>query len=152
MFLRIFSTLLRIFLMLKFALIQFLPTHFLSTYLRTPVNMKQTCYQSSCIFKAALFIMKWQKPHEAATFSQKDFFRISSCLEQLLPSYNYFLVTNIFLNQFLIEDKYFFSKATVSEEVIFSRISNYSEYVLFRSRHSYFFRRTYLLKRVTFFS
>ena len=139
MFLRIFSTLLRIFLMLKFALIQFLPTHFLSTYLRTPVNMKQTCYQSSCIFKAALFIMKWEKPHEAATFSQKDFFRISSCLEQLLPSYNYFLVTNIFLNQFLTEDRYFFSKSTVSEELIFSRITYYSEYVLFRSRYSYFF-------------
>ena len=77
--------------MLKFALIQFLPTHFLSTYLRTPVNMKQTCYQSSCIFKAALFIMKWEKPHKAATFLQKDFSRIPSCLEQLLPSYNYFL-------------------------------------------------------------
>ena len=61
--------------MLKFALIQFLPMLFLSAYFRTPVNMKQTYYQISYFFKAALFIMKWEQPHEAATFSKKDFFQ-----------------------------------------------------------------------------
>ena len=71
----IVSTLLCISLMLKFALIQFLQTPFLSTYLRTPVNMKQTYNRSSYFFKAALSIMKLEQPHEAATFSKKDFFQ-----------------------------------------------------------------------------
>ena len=71
----ILLTLLCISPMLKFALIQFLPTLFLSAYLRKPVNMKQTYYRSSYFFKAALSIMKWEQPHEAVTFSKKDFFQ-----------------------------------------------------------------------------
>ena len=82
----ILSTLLCIFLMLKFVLIQFSPTLFLSTYLRRPVNMKQTYYRSSYFFKAALLMMKWEQPHEAATFSQKYFFS-----EYLVAWSSYFL-------------------------------------------------------------
>ena len=49
-------------------------------------------------------------------FCGEIFFRIPSCLEQLLPSYKYFLVTNTFSNQLLLEDKYVFSTATVLVE------------------------------------
>ena len=68
---------------------------------------------------------------------ERMFFRIPSCLEQLLLPNNYSLVTYTFSDQLLLEDKYFFSTATLLKEP-FSRKSSYSEHVLFRSK--YFFR------------
>ena len=65
------------------------------------------------------------------------FSRIPSCLKQLLLPNNYSLVTNTFSDQLVLEDKYFFSTATLLEEP-FSRKSSYLEHVLFRSK--YFFR------------
>ena len=126
----ILSASLCIFLTLKSAVILFCSRTF-SVYFRTPVTVKQTSYQSSYIFRAAfpvdkerklnvyktfnlhpvsigLIILKWE-----ATFSQKDFFRTPSCLEELFLSNSYILVTNTFSDQLLLEYKYFFSTATV---------------------------------------
>ena len=74
-----------------------LPMHFLSAYFRTPVIVKQTYYRSSYISRAALIIMK------SEIFAERFFFRIPSCLDT-------------FSNQLLLEDQYFFSTATVSDE------------------------------------
>ena len=119
-----------------------------SVYFRTPVTVKQTSYQSSYIFRAAfpvdkerklnvyktfilrpvsigLIILKWEQPVEEASFSQKDFFRTPSCLEELFLSNSYILVTNTFSDQLLLEYKYFFSTATVMfRRSYFLRISN----------------------------
>ena len=126
----ILSASLCIFLTLKSAVVLFCSRTF-SVYFRTPVTVKQTSYQSSYIFRAAfpvdkerklnvyktfnlhpvsvgLIILKWE-----ATFSQKDFFRTPSCLEELFLSNSYILVTNTFSDQLLLEYKYFFSTATV---------------------------------------
>ena len=110
-------------------------THFLSVYFRRPVIVKQTSYRSSYSLRAASIILRWEQPLEAASFLQKDFFRIPSCLEELFLSNNHFLVTNTFSDQLLLEYKYFFSTATVMfRRSYFLRISNYSKHVLFRSR------------------
>ena len=138
----ILSASLCIFLTLKSAVILFCSRTF-SVYFRTPVTVKQTSYQSSYIFRAAfpvdkerklnvyktfnlhpvsigLIILKWE-----ATFSQKDFFRTPSCLEELFLSNSYILVTNTFSDQLLLEYKYFFSTATVMfRRSYFLRISN----------------------------
>ena len=110
-------------------------THFLSVYFRTPVTFKQTSYQSNDIFRLASIILKWEQPLQAAIFLQKDF-RRRSCLEQLLLSNNYFLATNTFSDQLLLEYKHFFnSTATfMFRRSYFFKISDYSKHVLFRSR------------------
>ena len=109
----IFSTALYIFLMFKICSHLLLLTHFLALHFRTSITVKQTSYQRSYIFIAASVILKWEQPVEAASFSRKDFFfRTPSCLEELLLSNNYVLVTNTFSDQLLLEDKYFFSTAT----------------------------------------
>ena len=88
-----------------------LPTHFLSAYFRTQVTVKKT-YQSSCIFRAASVLLKWEQLLKGTASSKKSFFfRIRSCLGQLLLSNNYLLVTNTFSDQVLVEDKYFFTTA-----------------------------------------
>ena len=51
------------------------PTHFLSTCFKTPVNVNQTSYQISYIFRAASIIFKWEQPLELVTFLQKYFFQ-----------------------------------------------------------------------------
>ena len=61
----IFSTVLYIFMTLKFAAI----------ICRTPVTMKQTRYHNSYTFRAASIMLEWEQPLEAASFSQKDFFQ-----------------------------------------------------------------------------
>ena len=100
-------------------------THFLSVCFRTPITMKQTSHRSSYIFRAASIILKWEQPLEAATFCQKYFFRTPSCLEELLLSNNYFLVTNTFSDQLLLEYKCFFSTATIMfQRSYFCRIQN----------------------------
>ena len=51
----------------------------------------------------------------------------------LLLSRNYFLVTNKFSDQLLLEDKFFFSTATTSEELFLRKKElDYAEYVLFQ--------------------
>ena len=128
----ILSTVLYIFSEIKTCSHPILRTYFLSVYFRTPATMKQTFYRSAYIFRVASIILKWEQLLEAASFSQKIFFRISSCLQQLLLSNNYSLVTNTSWRKILFS-------ANVSEELFF-RISNYSEHALFRSR--YFFLTT----------
>ena len=60
------------------------------------------------------------------------FFRIPSCLEQLLPSYKYLVVTILFLISYFLKINTF-SAHLLFRRSFFSRISNYSEYVFFRS-------------------
>ena len=66
-------------------------------------------------------------------------------------------VTNTVSDQLLFEDKYFFCTTAVRSN--FSRISNYSEHLLFRSRYFFehllfqkknYFSSRYFLKTVTF--
>ena len=95
-----------------------LPTHFLSSYFRTPGIVKQTYYQRSYIFSAASIILKRVQLLEAATFSREDFFWRYICLKQLLLSNNCFLVTYTFFNQLFLADRYFFSTTTTSEELL----------------------------------
>ena len=75
------------------------------------------------------------------------FFKIPSYLEQRLFYNNYFLVTNTFSDQLRLEDKYFYSTASVWMSFSF-RINNYSEYTfskLVPLPDNYFFRgRTFL--------
>ena len=93
-----------------------LPTHFRSAYFRTPVTVKQISYhRGSSIFRAAWIILKLEQLLEAPTFSQKEFFRIPSCLEQILLPNNYSFITNTLSDQLLLEENYFFSTATASE-------------------------------------
>ena len=112
----ILSTVLYIFSEIKTCSHPILRTYFLSVYFRTPATMKQTFYRSAYIFRVASIILKWEQLLEAASFSQKIFFRIPSCLQQLLLSNNYSLVTNTSWRKILFS-------ANVSEELFF-RISN----------------------------
>ena len=94
---------------------------------------------------------------EIVTFSQKDFSKYLLVLSNFL-----FLITTSW-RQILFLISYFLKINTFSAELPFrrsvpSRISNYSENALFRSRHFFrtfqkknFFRRRYFLKRVTFY-
>ena len=123
----------------KFCSHPLLLTDFLFVYFRKPVTVKQTSYWSSYIVSAASMILKQEQPLDVATFSQKRFFRTPSCLEELLLSNNYFLLTNTFSDQLLLEYRYIFGTATVMfGRGYFLRISNYSKHVLFRRRR--FFR------------
>ena len=65
-------------------------------------------------------------------FRKKNFFRTLSCLEQLLPSNNYFLLLNIFSDQLPLDDKYFSAQMLLRMSYVF-RISNYLNHVLFRN-------------------
>ena len=95
--------------------------------------------------------------NEIRDFCREIFFRIPSCLEQLLPSYKYFLLTILFLIS------YFLKINTFSAQLLFqsfsSRISNYSKYALFRSdayseqllfQKRHIFRGRYFLKKSLF--
>ena len=65
-------------------------------------------------------------------FRKMIFFRIPSCLKQLLFN-NYFLLINTFSDQLLLKDKYF-SVQMLLRRSYFFRISNCLEHVLFRGR------------------
>ena len=100
--------------------------HFLSAYFRTPFTLKQSYYQSTYISRAELIIMKWK------IFAERFFFRIPSCLGQLIPSYKYLVLTILFLINYFLKINTF-SAQLLFRKSFFFRISNYSEYVLFRS-------------------
>ena len=95
-------------------------THFLSAYFRTPVTAKLISHRSSCIFRAASIILISEQPLEVATTLQ-NFFKIPICLEQLRLPYNYTLETNTFFAPLLLKDKYFFSAATILEELFLQK-------------------------------
>ena len=65
-------------------------------------------------------------------FRREIFFRIPSCLGQLIPSYKYFVLTILFLINYFLKINTF-SAQLLFRTSFFFRISNYSEYVLFRS-------------------
>ena len=63
---------------------------------------------------------------EKLTFSRKDFFETSSCLQDLLLSNNYFFVRKTFSDQLRLEYRDFFSTAAaIFRGRYFLRISNY---------------------------
>ena len=100
----------------------------------TNFSSKQLYFQSSIDYTEM----------RAATWSSYFFankiFPKPSCLEELLLSNNYFLVTNTFCDQLLLEYKCFFSTATIMfRRSYFCRISNYSKHLLFQRRQ--FFQR-----------
>ena len=117
-----------------------LPTHFLSVYFKRPVTLRQASY-----WRQASHWLYWNESSHMK--QQNDFFRTPTCLEELRLSNNYFLVTNTFSDQLLLEYKYFFSTATVMcRRSYFLRISNYSKHVATFLKqavlpYSYFFRR-----------
>ena len=117
-----------------------------SSHRETNLLSKHLYFQSSIVY------------NEMIDFIREIFFRIPSCLEQLLPSYKYFLVTMLFLIS------YFSKINTFPPQLLFwgnffSRISNYSGYVLFQSgaysellhfQKRNLFRGRHFLKKVTF--
>ena len=126
------------------------PMYFLSAYFgtdrETNLLSKHLYFQSStdCI--------------EMIDFIREIFFRIPSCLEQLLPSYKYFLVTMHFLISYFLKINAFPSQL-LFWRIFFSRISNYSEHALFQSsayseqlhfQKRNLFRGRHFLKKVTF--
>ena len=76
--------------------------------------------------------------NEIRVFRREIFFRIPSCLEQLLPCYKYFLLTILFLISYLLKINTFSAQLLVTFcYCFFSRISNYSEHaLLWRSAYS----------------
>ena len=115
----ILSTVLYIFQTLKFAAIQFYQNTFFQS-----ISEHQSPWNKLFI-KAAVFSeqhrLHWNDSShlKQLRFRRKNFFRIPSCLEQLLLHNNYSLVINTFSDKLLREDKYFFSIATVLEELFF---------------------------------
>ena len=95
---------------------------------------------------------------EMRDFCRETFYRIPSCLELLLHSCKHFLVKWIFLIRYILNINTF-SAQLLFRKSFFSKISNYSEYLLFRSRHLLWtppffqkrnlFRSRYFLKKVT---
>ena len=85
--------------------------------------------------------------------TKRLFFRTRSCLEQLLLSNNYFLVTNTFSDQLLLEDQdsYSFGGATFSELIIIQNM--YIFEVAGSSKQVLFLKNLFLyfLRRVNFF-
>ena len=119
----ILSTLLHIFLPLKFAAIHFCYYIFLSAYFRTPVTLKQTSYRSSFIFRAVSIVLKWEQPllwslyfFAKITFSEYQalwnsyFFLMTTFWQQIRLLISYFLKINTFSAH-----SYFFGGSTVSE-------------------------------------
>ena len=73
--------------------------------------IQDTSHGETNLLPKQLYFQSRIDDNEMRDFYREMFFRIPSCLEQLL------LVNNTFSNQLLLEDKYFFSTATVSEEL-----------------------------------
>ena len=113
----ILSTVLHIFLTLKFADIQFCQRTFFkhNSEHQSPWN-KLPMEESIFSVQHQLY---WSESNRVKhTFSQKYFFfRILGRLDHLLLFKNYCLVTNTFSDELLLEDKYFFSAATVSQKL-----------------------------------
>ena len=120
--------------------------------------IQDTSHGETNLLSKQLYFQSRIVHNEMRDFCKEIFFRIPSCLEQLLPSYKYFLLTMLFLIS------YFFKINTFSAQLLFrksffSRISNYSEHVLFwRSAYSEqlllqrrnLFRGRYFLKKSLF--
>ena len=100
----ILSTVLYIFLTLKFVAMQF--------YQRTifPCISEHESSYNKFRIEAAVFLeqhrLYWNKSRhlKQSLFHKKNSFRIPSCLEQLLLPNNYPLVTNTFFDQLLLEE------------------------------------------------
>ena len=120
--------------------------------------IQDTIHGETNLLPKQLYFQSRINVNEMRDFCREIFFRIPSCLEQLLPSYKYFLSTIPFLIN------YFFKINTFSAQLLFRksffcRISNHSEHVLVR-RSAYsvqlllqrrnLFRGRYFLKESLF--
>ena len=121
-------------------------THFLSVYFRTPAIVKQTSYQSSCVFRAALIILKYTTAitwgsyffagnffSEYLAFWSNYLFLITTSWWQMLSLKGYFLKINTISSQLLCRRSVFSRKVII-------QIIYFFEQVLLLS-NSYFFRR-----------
>ena len=120
--------------------------------------IQDTSHGETNLLSKQLYFQSRIDYNEMRDFCREIFFRIPSCLEQLLPSYKYFLLTILFLITYFLKINTF-SAQLMFRSSFFSRISNYSEYVLFRSgayseqllfHNSNLFRGRYFLKKSLF--
>ena len=119
---------------------------------------QSTSHCETNLLSKQLYFQSRTDDNEMRDFHREIFFRIPSCLEQLLPSCKYFLLTILFLVSYFSKINTF-SSQLLFQRGFFSRISNYSEYVLFPSG-AYFelllfqkrnlFRSRYFLKKSLF--
>ena len=118
---------------------------------------QSTSHRETNLLSKQLYFQSRTDDNEMRDFHREIFFRITSCLEQLLPSCKYFLLTILLVSYFSKINT--FSSQLLFQRSFFSRISNYSEYVLcpsggyfeqllFQKRN--LFRSRYFLKKSLF--
>ena len=119
---------------------------------------QNTSHREPNLLSKQLYFQSSIDYNEMIDFHREIFFKIPSCLEQLLPSYNYFLVTILFLISYFLKINTF-SAQLLFWRSFFFRISNYPECVLFRSgayseqllfQKRNLFSGRYILQKVTF--
>ena len=139
----ILSTVLHIFLTLRFAAIQFYGRNF------QPISEHQSPWNKFLI-KAAVFseqhrLYRNKNSHlKLLLFCRQKFLRILSCLEQILLSTDCSWLQILFLISYSLKINTFSGQLPFRRN-LFSRISNYSEHVLFRS-WCFFRRATFSLE------
>ena len=114
--------------------------------------IQDTSHGETNLLSKQLYFQSRIDYNEMRDFCREIFFRIPSCLEQLLPSYKYFLLTILFLISYFLKINTF-SAQLLFRKSFFSRISNYLEHVLFRSSaysEQLLFRGRYFLKKSLF--
>ena len=120
--------------------------------------IQDTSHGETNLLSKQLYFQSRIDHNEMRDFCREIFFRIPSCLEQLLPSYKYFLLTILFLISYFLKINTF-SAQLLFRKSFFSTISNYSGYVFFQSgAHSEqllfqkrnLFRGRYFLKKSPF--
>ena len=111
-----------------------LPTHFLSAYFRAPVTVKQTPFLIEAAIPLEQQQLCWNESSHLKQqfFCRRIFFSMPSCLERLVISSNYFLVTNTFLNSYFLQVNTFVAQI-LFQRSFFSRVSSYSEHIVFQS-------------------
>ena len=93
---------------------------------------QNTIHLETILLSKHLYFQSRIDYNEMRNFRREIFFRIPSCLGQLIPSYKYFVWTILFLINYFLKINTF-SAQLLFRKSFFFRISNYSEYVLFRS-------------------
>ena len=153
----ILSTVLYIFLTVKFAVIKFCQRTFFKRISEHQSPWNKLLIEASTFPEQYRLYWNENSDFEAATFPQKDFF-------QIVVWSSYFLLITTSWWQILLLISYFFKINTFSAQLLsrrdfFFRISNYSEHVLFRNRYFFrtanfseevLFRISYFLKTITF--
>ena len=136
----ILSTVLCIFLMVKFEAIQFGQRTFFQG-----ISEHQPLCNTSNLLSMQLYFQSSIYFNDMRDFRREIFFRITSCLDQLRLFYKYFMVTILFLISYFLKINNF-SAQVLFQRSFFSRVSNYLEYQSMQYLeavlilNSYFFR------------